>query len=127
MIYSKFTDNQEDNEETTLVSSSAAPNPQIKTQTSTETTSEEAPMSLSVERLSSVLGIRTHVHIIPQPSVSVDSQCHAEVPYINRAHLKTLDTSNLERNIQVRHDLMIEEGYRANLPRLNLSEQEEEK
>lgn len=120
MIYSKFTENQEDNEETTLVTNSPATN---TTANNTES-SEESSMSFSVDCLSKASGMKTHVHIYSRTNGSTEIQ--TQVPYINRSHLKNLDTSNLERNIQVRHDLMIEEGYRASLPQLNVSEQEEE-
>lgn len=117
MIYSKFTDNQEDNEETTLVSNSATPT----------TTVDDTNLGVSVERLatkvntsSATTSSRSDSLRIPNPTAS------PHTPYINRSHLKHLDTLNLERNMQVRHDLMIEEGYRASLPRLDLTEEDEE-
>lgn len=121
MIYSKFTDNQEDNEETTLVSNSAAPT----------TTADDTNLSASIERLTSKLSSSNNSTTKTTkrqessrvPNLQTESP---HTPYINRSHLKHLDTLNLERNMQIRHDLMIEEGYRAILPRLDLSEEDEE-
>ena len=120
MIYSKFTDNQEDNEETTLVSNSAN-----TAATTTSSAVDDANLSLSVERLTKITSSTTTA--TTTTATRIDStRISIHTPYINRNHLKHLDTLNLERNMQIRHDLMIEEGYRASLPRLDLSEEDED-
>ena len=116
MIYSKFTDNQEDNEETTLVSSSTTP----------ATTPDDTNLSVSVERLTKLASSTIKNTTRSESSLIKNQPTTAYTPYINRSHLKHLDTLNLERNMQIRHDLMIEEGYRASLPRLELSDEDEE-
>lgn len=111
MIYSKFTDNQEDNEETnTLVSNATPTSPTIKLANTHQIINTEA----------------SNVTFTAAPkTVHQETPTTVYTPYINRAHLKTLDTSSLERNMQIRHDLMVEEGYRASLPRLNLLDEDE--
>jgi hypothetical protein len=110
MIYSKFTDNQEDNEESTTLVSSAA-------QTSPSTTTQSV--------INNETSITTFSTIPSTKPIYYEVPTTVYTPYINRAHLKSLDTSSLERNMQIRHDLMIEEGYRASLPRLFISDEDE--
>lgn len=123
MIYSKFTDNQvEDNEETTttLVSNS--------TTTAANTSIDETSLSISVERLTKITTTSNSSNntSTANRTQTASARISIHTPYINRNHLKHLDTVNMERNMQIRHDLMVEEGYRASLPRLDLSEEDEE-
>lgn len=109
MVYSKFTDTQDDNDETVLVSASAnTPSSDITTKEDIGPFSNNS-MQVSVETIHKATTVHT----------STPTTCYT--PYINRKHLKNLDISCLERNMQVRHDLMVEEGYRANLPKLDLA------
>jgi hypothetical protein len=118
MIYSKFTDNKEDNEET-LVSPSSAP--------------ASASTPVVAPNMNGTLNINpnTQSHILSSTPQTLATSLQSEgpavfIPHINRTHLKTLDTCILERNMQVRHDLMVDEGYRASLPKLEISEESEE-
>lgn len=114
MIYSEFTDNQEDNDETVLVSSAAPTSPTIDNTTTGEKSSFPTTTT------------QTTVETAHKPTITHSSTPTTfYTPYINRKHLKNLDTFCLERNMQVRHDLMVEEGYRASLPKLELSEEAE--
>lgn len=106
MIYSKFTENQEENEETTIVTTNSQPTPLFV-----------SPQKMQVEEIP---------QIKMESSSNSASHSAAFIPYVNRKYLKTLDTSNLERNMQVRHDLMLDDSYKAALPRLELSEQQEQ-
>ena len=118
MIYSKFNDNNEDNEEilvgttntTTTVPNSTSANMDISATTNTSTPAETESFSTEVplQRMHSSSYANSLTNLTAGPTVFT--------PYINRTYLKNLDTATLERNMQVRHDLMVEEGYRASLP-----------
>ena len=83
---------------------------------------------ISVERLTKITTTSNSSNNTSTSSRTQTASARISIhtPYINRNHLKHLDTVNMERNMQIRHDLMVEEGYRASLPRLDLSEEDEE-
>lgn len=121
MIYSKFNENQDDSEETTLVTNSAT----TSTTAPSATVASDLNLSLSSERINK--STPSNIAVKNDSSTISNQATSLHTPYINRNHLKHLDTTNLERNMQIRHDLVIEEGFRASLSNLSLSEEEIER
>lgn len=126
MVYSEFNENMDENEEV-IVSNQPA--------NTTTSSSAQKDISLTVNHDNANITSAITQSQPQSPQILQVTTTHAYcanspttvyTPYINRNHLKCLDISNLERNMQIRHDIVLDPTYRALEPTTLMGENEQE-
>lgn len=106
MPYSKFTANQEDDESTVITATSNS---------QTETIS--SAMQVDASSATDLSASASSVNLASQSFCASSEGLPSLAPYINRSSLKHLDNRSLEQNMQIRHDLVLESGFRVSAHR----------
>lgn len=104
MPYSKYSTNQED-DETTVVTATTTNNSQSDV--------ISAGIQMAASNANSMMQASSSAVSLASQSFCASSEgLPSLAPYINRGTLKHLDSRNLEQNMQIRHDLVMEPGFR---------------
>ncbi len=116
--YSQFTAKQEDDESTVISATTANTNSQPEVISTAMEVDSITITSASTSSSTNVMqSSASSVNLTSQSFCASSEGLPSLAPYINRATLKYLDNRSLEQNVQLRHDLVLESGFRISAHR----------